>query len=289
MLVTPDVTLSYVNSVGQEMDLTYFSPFVCTDCDETAANQVHSIKQPGVHGKFFTGMSMDEKFITLMGEVRREMPLVTAERTLQNVFNPTLEGVLHFRHRRENVPKEIPCRLVEQPTVYWQGARLCFDISLVCLDPFWKGEAVTNLIAVTMKEFYFPAYIDEGGMSFGTRRATLESEFENAGNVRGGFVATIRARGGSVRNPEIRNIITGERIRVIYDMARDDVVTIVSTLQERRVLINGVNGFRHLDAAASTFFMIDVGKNVIGYFADENISNIFMSVRYTPNFTFAIG
>ena len=289
MLVTPDITLSYVNSVGQEMDLTYFSPFVCTGCDESVSNQVHSVKQPGTHGKFFTGMSLDEKFIQLSGEVRRDLSLATAERVLQNVFNPTLEGVLHFHHRREDVPKEIPCKVSAQPRVFWRGARLCFEIDLVCLDPFWKGQAVTELIAATMKEFYFPAYIPEGGMSFGTRRATLESEFENAGNVRGGFVATIRARGGTVLNPEIRNILTGERIRIIYNMRPDDVITIISTLQERRVLINGVNGFRHLDVDVSTFFMIDVGTNVIGYFADENVSNVFMSVRYIPNYTFAIG
>jgi len=72
-------------------------------------------------------------------------------------------------------------------------------------------------------------------------------------------------------------------------MRPDDVITIISTLQERRVLINGVNGFRHLDVDVSTFFMIDVGTNVIGYFADENVSNVFMSVRYIPNYTFAIG
>jgi len=234
-------------------------------------------------------MSLDEKFISLGGEVRKDLTLAAAERTLQNVFNPTLTGTLHFSHRRESIDKEIPCRIAAQPHVYWRGARLCFDINLVCLDPFWKGQPITELIATTMSEFYFPVAIPVGGMSFGMRRATLESEFENAGNVEGGFIATIRARGGTVRNPEIRNILTGERIRIVHTMNRDDVITIVSTLQERRVLLNGVNAFRHLDAEVSEFFRIAVGRNVIGYFADENVSNIFMSVRYIPNYTFAVG
>jgi len=287
MIVTPNITLTYINSADQEMSLTYFSPFVCDKCDETAANQVHSIKQPGTHGKFPTGMSLDEKFILLSGEVRKDLTLEVAEQTLQNVFNPTLTGTLYYKHAREQIDKEIPCRITERPKVYWRGSRLRFDINLVCLDPFWKG--ITEIIAQTIKEFHFPVMIPPEGMSFGTRRATLESEFENAGNVEGGFVATIRARGGTVVNPEIRNIITGERIRINYTMQRDDVITVVSTLQEKRILINGANAFRHLDAEVSTFFSIAVGTNIIGYFADENVSNIFMSVRYIPNYTFAAG
>jgi len=289
MVVTPEITLIYTNSTGQEISLNYFSPFVCNKGEETISNQVHSIKQPGTHGKFPTGMSLDEKFIMLTGEVRRDLTLDVAQRTLHNVFNPTLAGTLHFKHAGKNIDKEIPCRLTELPKVYWRGSSLKFDINLVCLDPFWKGQAITEIIAETMKDFRFPVMIPQKGMSFGTRRATLESEFENAGNVEGGFVATIRARGGTVVNPEIRNIVTGERIRINYTMQRDDVITILSTLQEKRIMINGVNAFRHLDVEVSTFFSIAVGRNVIGYFADENVGNVLMSVRYIPNFTFAMG
>jgi len=166
---------------------------------------------------------------------------------------------------------------------------LRFDIDLVCPDPFWKGQSVREIIAVTRKMFTFPMKIPKKGVVFGLRRATLESTFENKGNVEGDFIATIRARNGTVTNPEIITALTGERVRILYTMRPDDVITIISSLQERTVLLNGANALHLLDVDVSQFFRIAVGTNVIRYSADENVSNIFMHVDYIPNYTFALG
>ena len=289
MVITPEVLLAYENEKRQAMEFNYFSTYMVLDAEETAGNSVHSLKQPGVHGEFFTGMSLDKKHIALRGEVRAGISLEAAQRALGNVFNPTIKGVLRYKHLRLRDEKAIDCKLSTLPRVFWRRRRLQFTIELECPDPFWKGEAITEIIAETKKKLAFPIVIPRGGMMFGARRATLESEFENRGNVEGGFTATIRARTGTVTNPEIRNMVTGERIRLLYVMQPNDVITIVSTLQQRRVLINGANAFRHLDAEASTFFNIAIGRNVIGYFADENVGNLLVSVRYVPNFTFMAG
>ena len=289
MVVTPDIEFTYENEKKQSVTFNYFSTYIVNNADETASNSVYSIKQPGVHGEFFTGMSVEKKHISLRGEIRAEMTLEAAQRILGNVFNPTIKGILRYKHLRLSDEKAIDCKLSSLPRVFWRRRRLQFTIELVCTDPFWKGEAVTEVIAETTKKLSFPVVIPTGGMAFATRRATLESEFENRGNVEGGFTAHIRARTGTVTNPEIRNIVTGERLRVVYFMQPGDVITIVSTLQQRRVSINGENAFRHLDAEVSTFFSIAIGRNVIGYFADNNIGNMLVSVHYVPNFTFMAG
>jgi len=190
---------------------------------------------------------------------------------------------------RVGINKDISCRVVDLPQVFWHRKQLRFDISLAALDPFWKGQSVIQIIAETLKEFFFPAYIPKEGMSFGVRHRTLESEFDNQGNVESGFFATFRARGGTVINPFIENMATGDRIRMSYTMAANDVITILSDLQEKRVEINGVNGFRHLDAAATEFFRVEVGANRIGFGADVNINNLHVHIRYIPNYTFAEG
>ena len=289
MVITPDVSLSYENEMRQSIEFNYFSTFMVLNADEAISNSVHSIKQPGVHGEFYTGMSLDKKHITLRGEVRSDMNLETAQRMLGNVFNPTIKGVLRYKHLRQHSEKIIECKLSNLPRVFWRRRRLQFTIELVCTDPFWKGAAVTEVIAETTGKLAFPIMIPIGGMAFAKRLATLETAFENAGNVEGGFTATIRARTGTVTNPELRNIITGERLRVLHTMQPDDEITIVSTLQQRRVLLNGENIFRLLDVEVSTFFSIAIGRNVIGYFADNNIGNMLVSVHYVPNFTFMAG
>jgi len=287
MLVTPFVTLNYINSAGQEMGLNFFSSFLCEECEETNNNQVHSIKQGGVHGEFFTGMSLDERRISLKGQVRHGITLENAVRSLQNVFNPTLRGTLVYENSRMGIRREIACKVSELPQVFWSKRQLRFDIPLVALDPFWRGISVIEHIAETLKELYFPVSIPEGGMSFGVRKQTLESIFENVGNVESGFLVVFRATLGTVVNPEIRNMETGERIRMNYTMEKGDVITILNDLQERRVEINGLNGFRHLDAANTTFFRLAVGTNRVGFWADSNINNLSVHIRYTPNFTFA--
>jgi hypothetical protein len=133
--------------------------------------------------------------------------------------------------------------------------------------------------------FYFPLKIVKGEFTFGLRKRQLESKFENGGNVESGFICTFRSYGGTVKNPSVINSITGEQIRILYNMQKGDKIEVINRLQEKQVLINGVNGFRYYDAKNSRFFKIAVGTNIIGYSADENINNLFVSVSYIPNFT----
>ena len=83
--------------------------------------------------------------------------------------------------------------------------------------------------------------------------------------------------------------MTGEKIKLLYTMQKDDVISIVSDILEKRVVINGMNGFKFIDAEHTTFFLLTAGTNRIGYNADENVSNLYVHVRYVPNFTFAEG
>ena len=197
--------------------------------------------------------------------------------------------MLYYENARDALmSKSIACRLDEFMQVKWSGGRR-FEINLVATNPFWQGQAAVEVIAQVVREFYFPTAIPVGGMSFGMRHKTLESVFENVGNVESGFVATLRARGGSVVNPSIRNEVLGRELRLNYTMQPDDEIVITSNLQEKRVIINGQNGFRFLDAGVTRFFYIQVGTNRIGYRADENVGNLGVGVRYIPNFTFAEG
>ena len=301
LYVTPHVTLTYQNSAGRSMSFNFNSPFVITarGGGESHTNNVYGVPAPGRHGETGTGMRMDRRHIRLVGEVRNNFGLTreAAREILHNTFNPTLQGVFTSSNRQTNVTRSISCVLEELPTVEWNESKRClvFEIMLVALDPFWRGVPLTVTIAQTVKRWSYPMSIPQRGsklpdtMVFGIHQATLETRFQNMGNVESGFTAEFRARHGTVKNPSIRDEETGNQIKLDYTMARGDVLIIENYLHLKSVRLNGENALHLLNPPKTKFFMIQVGTNRIGYRADENVSNLEVRVRYTPEYTFVGG
>jgi len=297
MLVTPHVTLKYINAAGRDMSFNYFYDFVIEKCIEEQPNNIYSVEQDGIDGEFFTGMRMGKRSIRLLGYVKNSgTSLHTVKQALGYVFNPTLSGVLHYSHAlMPRASKSIPCRLTELSEPVWDNKRgkLTFDILLTALDPYWRGNAHTEVIAKNQRKWRFPTRLPARprGFVFDVRRSGLTSIFQNIGNVRTGFEATLRAVGGTVVNPEIYDVTSGKRLVLNLTMQPADVVHIINFPLLKRVFINSVNGFSTLNTRAENFgfFLINVGENHIGFRAEENVSNLQVSIRYTPQFTFAEG
>jgi len=300
LFVSPHVTLTYRNAADFEMSFNFFSDFVITATggQETHINNAYGVPAPGRHGEQKTGMRMDRRHIRLVGEVRNgKIDSETARYILHNAFNPTLEGVLTSHNTSTAARRWITVAPEELPIVEWSHQKKCliFEIVLAALDPFWKGRPLTVAIAQTIPRWSTMTYIPQRNsrlpntMVFGITHGVLETRFINAGNVASGFTAEFRARHGSVLNPTIQDMHTGSQIRVLHNMARGDVLTIINYLHEKRVLLNGENALHLLDTEETQFFLIQVGANRIGYLADENVSNLNVNVRYTPEYTFVGG
>jgi len=309
MYVSPHVTLTYTNTAGDSVSMNFFDHVIPTVLREDVAQTTHSVVQSGVPGSLVTGTRAQERFIELRGEVR-DAPGLPDEyfiNRLERAFNQNLYGTLRYENANPNIAisaKEISCRLEKNPRIYWAGTHMAFDISLVSHEPWWRGRAFTQNIAETEKLWSFAHSVPQrrqkleerpAGMVFAKRAQTLQSTFQNVGNVPAGFVATLRASGGTVVNPELVNIDTGQRIRVLVTMQPNDVVTILSTAQERRVFFRGggeaamheVDSIHLLDRHNRDFFLIQVGANGVGFNADVNVSNLLVSLQYTPLFTAA--
>jgi len=300
LLVSQWVALTYRNDAGQEIQLGWNTPFVITagGGQESHANNVYGVAVPGRHGESGTNMRMDRRHIRLVGEVRgSQIDSESARYMIHNAFNPTIDGTLTSRNSKTAVLRHITCKLEELPVVEWSAAKRClvFEIMLVALDPFWKGRPLVVAIAQIVPRWSSPTYIPQRNsrlpstMVFGIQRATLETRFLNQGNVASGFTAEIRARHGTVTNPSIKDENTGHQIRMHLVMERDDVLVVENYLHVKRITLNGENALHLLDAAETQFFLIQVGLNRIGYRADENVSNMHVTVRYTPEYTFVGG
>ena len=67
-------------------------------------------------------------------------------------------------------------------------------------------------------------------------------------------------------------------------MSKGDVIEIINYPEQKKITVNGTeNGFKYLDID-STFFNLEIGKNIIGYIAEENTINLEVIMYYTPRY-----
>ena len=91
---------------------------------------------------------------------------------------------------------------------------------------------------------------------------------------------------GTVENPIIENLDTGEYIKVKRTLSEGDTLEINTAFGNKRVEIIKPDGsrenvFNYIDYE-STFFSIESGDNTIKYDADVGNNNLDVSIYYTP-------
>lgn len=275
--------MKYINENGLSLELSPFSMYWLEKCEEELPNEITAEKQSANHGETFISNSLGARRITLKGSIDTLTNLDAHCRNIQKVFNPTLKGTLVYSSS-SNTDKEIVCHVEETPIPFWSGKKLLFEVELIAHTPFWKDREKTEYIALLQKALKFPLVIPTSKMYFGVRKSILETEVQNIGDVESGFRAIFKARSGSVTNPKIFNKITGEYIEIDYAMQKGDIIEVINYPELKKITINGIeNGFRYLHID-STFFNLLVGKNLIGYIAQENTINLDVVVYYTPRF-----
>lgn len=272
--------LVYKNSNGEIVEFSYFSPFTPLEFSEALDSEITSVKNNLQDGETFVSETLEPRIITIDGFFQLSPTNNVLERRLRKVFNPKLSGTLTF-HALDFV-REIDVRPEALPSIKKEGRRGIFSIELIAHNPFWRETERMEFLALLTPQLHFPLVMPEGGMLFGIRSSILQTEFENVGDVETGFRVVFKARGGTVVNPWVTNVLTGEKIKILYTMAKDDIIEVINYPGKKQVLINGVKSFQYLDRLNSTFFNLAVGKNVMGYQADENTINLDVIVYYSP-------
>ena len=283
MLVTRNTKLTYINSRGKQMELSPFSLFFLQKCEEELENEITAEKQSANHGETYVGSSLGSGRIELDGFVDSKTNIEEIRREIIKVFNPTLDGKLIYTNSIMGKDKVIEVKVESVPTVIWDKQLMRFSIDLIAHNPFWKEQEKTEYIALLTKKLTFPLVV-YNKMVFGIRKSTLETQVENIGDVESGFRVVFKARSGTVVNPKLFNKVTGEYIKINYTMEKGDMIEVINYPELKKITVNhSVNGFKCLDID-STFFNLDVGKNLIGYLADENTINLDVIMYYTPRY-----
>lgn len=278
--------LTYTNSGGESITLKQSRPYFLTKIDGTGniRQTVNTFKAPDQDGAFYISSTLDMRNITLEGTIVANTPdeaYIHRQRLLQ-IFSPKLRGTLLYRGR------QISCVVEEAGFTVSSRQRIPnFFISLLCPSPFFETlDEIREELASWMPLFEFELEIPGGGMEFGARQPSQIITVDNIGDVSCGCEIIFHAL-GTVTNPELLNIDTGEYIRLLTTMSAGDELRVYTHFAGKRVVsVNGstiTNAFSLLDTG-SVFFQLAAGINTLRYDASVNMDLLEVSIYFRPQF-----
>ena len=150
-------------------------------------------------------------------------------------------------------------------------------VELKCLDPMFQdvlqtGDSIATWIRGWKWKFTLPFKMKE--------RGEPQKNIINTGHVE--TPVEIYFHGPAV-NPSIKNITTGETIRIIRELTTDDVLYINTGFRQKKVEIirNGTrtDAFDYIDLS-SRFFSLQVGDNVIEYASENGLAPQNVEIYY---------
>lgn len=154
---------------------------------------------------------------------------------------------------------------------------LDFQADLICMDPMFQdvlqtGDSIATWIRGWKWKFTLPFKMKE--------RGEPQKNIINTGHVE--TPVEIYFHGPAV-NPSIKNITTGETIRIIRELTTDDVLYINTGFRQKKVEIirNGTrtDAFDYIDLS-SRFFSLQVGDNVIEYASENGLAPQSVEIYY---------
>jgi hypothetical protein len=278
--------LTYTNAGGKSITLKQGRPYFLKKIDGTGNTRqtVNTFKAPDQDGAFYISSTLDMRNITLEGTVIAHTPdeAYTLRQRFLQIFSPKLRGTLLYRGR------QISCVVEEAGFTVSSRQRIPnFFVSLLCPSPFFETpEEVREELASWIPLFEFELEIPETGMEFGMRQPSQIITVDNIGDVSCGCEIVFRAL-GTVTNPELLNMDTGEYVKLLTIMSAEDEIRVYTHFAGKRVVsVDGstvTNAFSLLDTG-STFFQLAAGVNTLRYDASVNMELLEVSIYYRPQF-----
>lgn len=273
--------LLYINENNESINIGYDFELIPVDFEDSVDNELNTTKFALQDGSTFVSSSLSDRQISVTFTYAIKNA-VAIEKEVMRVVNPAMEGTLYKINSFGE--KFIKVRPLGMPQVNRKQGRGEITIDLQACFPFYQTRNITETLAQLTPLARFPLYwTTQVQRVFGSYVDIVNTEIENAGDVKTGFTITFKAR-GDVLNPAFINNLTGQRIRLNLKMNLGDVVQIINMPFDKLVLVNGVKKFSALDRVKTTFFDLVVGHNSFKVDADENATNLSVTIEYAPKY-----
>lgn len=158
------------------------------------------------------------------------------------------------------------------------------QVSILCPNPYlFELNQIYVDISKTFDNFEFPFAIEKNGVEFSTVLEEREVPVYNVGEVATGLEITLTVDGGTVLNPVIYNVITGEFLKLNTQINKGEVITI-NTNTSKKSIKKYVDGKEqniiNTLARGSTWHKLKVGTNVFTYGAEIGEIGLHVSFDY---------
>jgi hypothetical protein len=294
-------TIKLLNTVSRanlELDTTETPYFVLGETDwKSVTGKHHTHKFFNQVGASVSSTSLEERDIEIQGWIASESEHLMASRkqVLNSFVNPRQPIELNYLDYSLTF---LPTSSIRYTPSWTTNNEVVCRFSIIGLapDPRWADKDETTVpAAATIPTFHFPLIIvpephdtpptppyPANGVVFGYRQPNLYITIRNNSSVPVGMRIVFRAY-GTLTNPRLINVTTGEFFGLNIEMHGGDNATIVTELGQKRVTgtIDGVfqNLFPYRDIESS-WLQLEVGDNVFTYSADDGIDNLDIYIHY---------
>lgn len=280
-------TVTFTNSRGESLFLGTSKPFYMTSIEGTggAPSDLLSTKSPYQDGTTFVDMMLANRPLSIIGGIiapTREK-MYQYRREFMRILNSKLGlGTLVYT----NSYRSYAIQAVVEGTPNFDERIVTnqpFTINFICPDPYFTDVSpMSKGLRFEIGGLMFPLVLPT---QFAT--ASYEAYFQNDGDVP--TPVEIHYKGPAL-NPVVTNETTGEYIKIKYDLSENDVLVINTAFGRKRVEVVNPDGTRtnvfHWIDLGSTFFQLQVGKNLLVYNSDREgdraiaTVDIFWNNRY---------
>lgn len=163
-----------------------------------------------------------------------------------------------------------------------------FTFSLYCAFPLFKKKSQTQVVlnGVT-PSFHFPLIIPREGVIMSVRHNYQLIAVENDGAIETGCIIRMKSR-GTLSNPKIENVFTGERILINKSLVAGEEIVINTNDGKEKGLWGSINDaesenyFKYWNFD-NTWFKIPPGTSLLGYSVDNDLEALLeVTVEISP-------
>ena len=274
------ITCTNERGVSVYFDYT-FTPFFLLSCDGLykVSNNVNSSDNTNTDGSTYQGSNTQERNIVITAQMCENYQ--QNRDILYKCFRPKTKGTLV--HEEQDKRRQIEY-YVESVDIGEKGVVRDIVISLIANDPFFTDVDYTvQLMASWVAGFEFGHEFKAAGEEIGYRTMELIKEFANESTTdRTGVIIKLEAL-AAVKTPTVRNLTTGEFIKVNADLKYGDVLEICTETNKKNVYLirdgerKSINGYIDED---SEYIQLEAGLNTLQYEAESGTESLNVSVEY---------
>lgn len=276
------------------LDMVSTPDFVLKSVDwDVVKGTHHSYKYVNQVGVSVTNTSLGTRDIKIEGWIvaKDENHMTTLKKKLNTFVNPQKEiDLIYSDYKIRFIPDESVRYSI---TFQENNDAFCkFKIDGTASNPLFSSTSEHKSAFVTTEPtFHFPLVIsqnlEDGGIVFGKRTASLIVKIFNQGSVSIGMRIVFKAN-GTVVNPKLINVNTQEEFLINKTLVSGEEIEINTNVGEKSVkgkvgVSQQVNYYMYKDID-SAWLKLNVGDNLFRYDATDGIDNLDVFVYFNSQF-----